>query len=353
MNLLVFLRQTENRNRLQSESSQLCTRRIQLPLAPIDQNQIRQAHTARGCGAGGRFRRGDVALQSRVPAPDGFGHARKIILGGDGFHAEPAVIRTVRPALPEAHQRRHHERAADVRDVVTFNAGGRHRQTEDLAQGHQIRRRVQGHRQIVGHPLKLLRLLRGPLQILQRVAQLGGQFKFLFPRRPHHLRLQLVPQFLGLPLQEFHARLHLRQVLFATDIPHAGRRAVLQISVQTVFVVGLPRRERATTPELKLPAHHRQCPSHTARMRKRSEINTAIILPKPGEGEARNRILQVDLQQQKAFVVPEIDVEAGPELLDELAFQQERFRLGFHHVPVEIMNRLNQRVEFQIPALST
>ena len=38
--------------------------------------------------------------------------------------------------------------------------------------------------------------------------------------------------------------------------------------------------------------------------------------------------------------------------LDQFAFEQERFRFAFDDVRVEIMNGIDERAEFDIPALA-
>ena len=82
----------------------------------------------------GFLRRRDAFIQQpRVTPPHHFRHARKIILTLDGFDFEPAIIRAVGPAIFEAHQRRHGERAADVGNIETFDPQRRRGQTKDFA----------------------------------------------------------------------------------------------------------------------------------------------------------------------------------------------------------------------------
>ena len=60
-------------------------------------------------------------------------------------------------------------------------------------------------------------------------------------------------------------------------------------------------------------------------------------------------IVEVDLDEQEPFVVAEADVVARLIFLDQLAFQQERLRFAAHGVGVEIVDGLDQGVEFQVP----
>ena len=96
--------------------------------------------------------------------------------------------------------------------------------------------------------------------------------------------------------------------------------------------------------------HQRQRVAHRAGIGERPEVARAVVLLDAGEGEVRDRVVQVDLQHQEALVVAEADVVARVEFLDQLAFEQQRLRLALHHVNVEIVDRLDQRVELQVPA---
>src|SRR5687768_9131468 len=87
-------------------------------------------------------------------------------------------------------------------------------------------------------------------------------------------------------------------------------------------------------------------------MCERAKIAGAVILFQPSEGEAGNGVVEVDLQEQETFVVAEADVVARVKLLDEAAFKQERFGLAFDQVDVEIVNRVDQCIELQIPSLA-
>ena len=110
------------------------------------------------------------------------------------------------------------------------------------------------------------------------------------------------------------------------------------------------RRERTASAKVELAAHERERAADAARMRERAEIHPAVLLAQPREREARDRVVEIDLQQQEPLVVAEVDVEARLKILDEFSLQQQRLRLVFHHVPVEIVDGIHQRVELEIPA---
>ena len=99
-----------------------------------------------------------------------------------------------------------------------------------------------------------------------------------------------------------------------------------------------------------LAAHQRQRAAQRARVGEGPEIARAVVLPDAREGEAGDRVVQVDLEQQELLVVPETDVVARVELLDQLAFQQQRLGLAAHDVEVEVVDGVGQRLELQVPA---
>ncbi len=85
-------------------------------------------------------------------------------------------------------------------------------------------------------------------------------------------------------------------------------------------------------------------------MDERPEITRAIVLLEAGEREARDGVVQVHLEHEEALVVAETDVVTRMKFLDELAFEQQRLGFAANHVDVEIMDGLDERLEFQVPA---
>jgi hypothetical protein len=83
-----------------------------------------------------------------------------------------------------------------------------------------------------------------------------------------------------------------------------------------------------------------------------TEIAGAVILLEAGESEAGDGVVKVDFQEEEAFVVAEADVVAGLEFLDEAAFEEEGFGLAFNGVDVEVMDGIDEGVEFEVPALA-
>src|SRR5436190_1538689 len=82
-----------------------------------------------------------------------------------------------------------------------------------------------------------------------------------------------------------------------------------------------------------------------------TEIPRPVVLLQPCQTETRNWVLQVDLEQEKAFVVTETDVVTRMKFLDQLAFKQERLGFAANDMRVEVINCIDQRIKFQVPAL--
>jgi hypothetical protein len=119
-----------------------------------------------------------------------------------------------------------------------------------------------------------------------------------------------------------------------------------------MFVVGFTRGQGAAAPEIKFLAHDRQGAPERSRIGERAKVARSIILPQPCQSEARYRIIQIDLQEKKAFVIAEADIVAGMEFLDQLAFEEQSLRFTPNDMGIKIVDRFDQCAEFKIPTLA-
>ena len=117
-------------------------------------------------------------------------------------------------------------------------------------------------------------------------------------------------------------------------------------------VIALIGCQRPAAPQMVLPTHQGQRAAQRARIREWAEIARAIVLLEAGQGEARNRIMQIHLEQQEPFIIAETDVVARVKLLNQLAFEQQGFGFTAHQVEIKIVDALDQRLEFQVPTHS-
>src|SRR5436190_22514905 len=102
-----------------------------------------------------------------------------------------------------------------------------------------------------------------------------------------------------------------------------------------MVVIPLGWRERTAAAQVKLAAHHGQRLSQGPSVREGPEISRPIVLLQARERKSRNRVLEINFDEQEAFIVTEADVVPRLEFLDQLAFQQQRLRFALHDMRVE------------------
>ena len=80
----------------------------------------------------------------------------------------------------------------------------------------------------------------------------------------------------------------------------------------------------------------------------RAEIATAIVLLESGEPKTRPFLGKIDPDHQEALVVAKRDVVTRPILLDQFAFQQNRFRFAAHGMRFKIPRGVQHGARFQV-----
>ena len=117
-----------------------------------------------------------------------------------------------------------------------------------------------------------------------------------------------------------------------------------------MLVIALVGRERAAAAQMELAADEVERVAQGGGMDERPVVARAVVLLEAGEGEARDGVVQVDLEHEEALVVAEADIVTGMKFLDEFAFEQQRLRLVADDVDIEIMDGLGEGLEFGVPA---
>ncbi len=191
------------------------------------------------------------------------------------------------------------------------------------------------------------------LQVGQQIAQLCRALIILRAGGLLHLLSQPLLHLLALAFEEVARRFDLLQILLSGHIADARRGAILQMRVEAMFVIALPRSQRPAAAQMVLAAHQRQCAAQRAGVGERPEIARAIILFETRQCETGDGIIQVELQEQKPFVVAKADIVTRVKFLDQLAFQQQGLRLAADRVKIEIMDGFDQRPELQVPSQSS
>ena len=353
VNLLVFLGQPDDGNVFETEPGQLAARGIQLALPAVNQDQVGQACPARGLGSRcvSLVRDRQFVEHPPVTTPDRFSHGRKVVLPGHGLQLEPAIATAVRPAISEPHQGGDGERAADVRDVEALDDFRWPGKVQLVGQLGQIAGGIGGDGQGVGQAREPPGLAGGFPQIGDQVAKLGGFLEVELGSGIFHLCFEVAGHLVTLAIQEIAGGKHLHPVLLPGDIADAGSGADLQMGVKAVAIVRFARVQHPAATEIELLAGQSERAPQRARVRERSEIASAMVGLDARENQAGDRVLEVHLEQQEPFVVPETDVVARPKFLDQLAFQEQRLGFTADHVTIEIVNGLHQGAELEIPSL--
>ena len=117
-----------------------------------------------------------------------------------------------------------------------------------------------------------------------------------------------------------------------------------------MLVVRLGGGEGAAAAQVELAADEGEGGAQGARVGEGAEVAGPVVLFEPGEGKTGDRVVEVDLEQEEAFVIAETDVVARMKLLDELAFQEEGLGFAADDVEVKVVDGLDEGFELQIPA---
>ena len=112
------------------------------------------------------------------------------------------------------------------------------------------------------------------------------------------------------------------------------------------------RLERPARAQAELVAHQVQRRAQRSRVRERPEVPRTVVLAQPRELETRDRVGDVDLDQQEPLVVAQGDVVARPVFLDEPAFEQQRLGLALDGVRLEVPDALDQRARLHVGRLA-
>ena len=179
---------------------------------------------------------------------------------------------------------------------------------------------------------------------------MGGLLEVLRGGSLLHLRLQLGRHLVALAIEEIATCRYLHQILLARDVADARRGADLHVRVEAVLVIARVGIERTAAAQVEFVADQVERPPQRAAAGERAEVARTIVNTQAREREARDGVVEVDLEHQEPLVVAEGDVVTRVELLDELAFEQHGLGVGLHHVPVEVVDGLDEGVELEVPA---
>ena len=178
-------------------------------------------------------------------------------------------------------------------------------------------------------------LLQAALDGVELVAELGGTLVLELAGSILHPCLQLAGQLVGLALQEEGHLLHGPPVLLLRNVVHARRRAALDLVLQAGPAPIRHHRVGAGA-ELEVAVHDAQRLPDGGRARERPEVPRSVLAHPPHHFQPGVGVRVREPQRDEVLVVAQLDVEAGPVLLDQLVLEQDRVLLGRsdHHLHV-------------------
>src|SRR6266496_1058268 len=119
-----------------------------------------------------------------------------------------------------------------------------------------------------------------------------------------------------------------------------------------MLIIAFGGSQRAAAAQVVLAPDQGERAAQRAGVWERAEIAGAVLLLEAGEREARNGVVEVNLQHEEPFVVAKTDIVPGMKFFDQFAFEQEGFGLAADEVKIKIRNRFEQSFEFEIPTHS-
>ena len=191
---------------------------------------------------------------------------------------------------------------------------------------------------VLGDDLLLLRVL---LERADAVAVLGGLLVLLRRREPLHLVGEEVDQLLRLPVQQLLDLADLRVVVLLRLVADARRGALLDVVVEARLElagldVALGEVERARA-ELEEVLDGLQDELHVLHVGVGAEVLRAVLFD-AARGEDAREALVLDADVGVGLVVPEVDVVARLEALDEVVLEDQRLGLGVGDDDLDVLD---------------
>ena len=172
-------------------------------------------------------------------------------------------------------------------------------------------------------------LVQHPRQRTDAVAQGRRLLEFQRFGVHHHQRLQVVDDLLRFTQQEALCIGHIARVVGRCDEAHTRARAALNLVQQAGPGAVVVNRVFAGA-QAKHLLHQLDRLLHRPGVRVGPEV-AVLAVHRAAEVRHAREGVRDDLQVRVALVVPEQDVEARGQRLDEVVLQQQRFGLGAHH----------------------
>ena len=157
--------------------------------------------------------------------------------------------------------------------------------------------------------------LRGDLE-LQRVGGLP------------HLRAKFALQLAGIPRENRHHLVDLGSIGLEGLKTYARGEATIDVIVETGAIRSPGGQLEVARTNVMATTDESQRPAHRAHARERTEVSRSIGLEGARDQDPWVALRDGDFHVREALVIAQLDIEARAVLLDQVGFQQQRFRLG-------------------------
>lgn len=184
--------------------------------------------------------------------------------------------------------------------------------------------------------------------IAEHVAEAGGFFEIHPFGRLFHFLLERGDHGGGLAFEEIAGQADAFEVGGAGNFVDAGGGAIFDDVVEAMTVIGLGGNGGSAGAEVEFFPHEVERAAEGAGVGERPEVACAVVFFQAGELEAGVGIVEVDFDEEEAFVVAEADVVFGPVFLDEAALEKNRFGFGADGVGFEIVDAFEERAGFGV-----
>ncbi len=189
------------------------------------------------------------------------------------------------------------------------------------------------------------------LEVVKRVAQLGGPFEVERRRCFVHPPPDPAGDFIRPPLEEDQHLVDHRRVLGLRLCQDARRLAAMDVVVEAWPLRHLLRHVVVARAHREQTLHDIERAAHRADVRVRAEVLAPVVDQPARDQHARERLGDRDLDVRVRLVVAQRDVVLRPMLLDEIGLEDQRVRLARHHDRIEVRRGDHQRLRLDAPGV--
>ncbi len=180
------------------------------------------------------------------------------------------------------------------------------------------------------------------------VAELGGAFEVASFGGGEHLFAEAFDPFAGFAFEEKAGVFDAFSVFGGSDDVGEAEEFGADVVVEAVGAVGEFGGGGVGEEDAELAAEFGKGAAERSGVGEGAEVAGAVLFADAGEAEAGHFGLEIDAEEEEAFIVGEVGVVAGFPLFDELAFEEEGFGFAFDFEDVEIGDDIDEGADFRL-----